>query len=161
MGVNVLGLQEAWPMPFAFCTREKSPWLEFAEDAIDGPSVKFCCDYAKKHNMVIVCPILERDSVRPPSRSPSCSSGAKEACSCASTHAHTHVPPPFPSLYHVCGQVNQDTIWNTAVVVSNSGDVLGKHRKNHIPRVGDFNESTYYMEGNDGHPVFQTAVWRL
>jgi hypothetical protein len=24
----------------------------------------------------------------------------------------------------------------------------GKHRKNHIPRVGDFNESTYYMEGN-------------
>ena len=23
MGVNVLGLQEAWPMPFAFCTREK------------------------------------------------------------------------------------------------------------------------------------------
>lgn len=31
-------------------------------------------------------------------------------------------------------------LWNTAVVVSNSGSVLGKTRKNHIPRVGDFNE---------------------
>ena len=34
MDVNVLCLQEAWTMPFAFCTREKQPWLEFAE-AID------------------------------------------------------------------------------------------------------------------------------
>lgn len=48
-----------------------------------------------------------------------------------------------------------DTIWNTAVVIDNHGDVMGKHRKNHIPRVGDFNESSYYMEGNTGHPVFQ------
>lgn len=28
-----------------------------------------------------------------------------------------------------------DTIWNTAVVVSSSGRYLGKHRKNHIPRL--------------------------
>ena len=28
--------------------------------------------------------------------------------------------------------------------------------KGHIPRVGDFNESTYYMEGESGHPVFET-----
>lgn len=33
-----------------------------------------------------------------------------------------------------------DVLWNTAVVISNSGKVLGKTRKNHIPRVGDFNE---------------------
>ena len=26
------------------------------------------------------------------------------------------------------------------VVISNTGAVLGKSRKNHIPRVGDFNE---------------------
>jgi beta-ureidopropionase len=62
MGVNVVCLQEAWTMPFAFCTREKSPWLEFA---------------------------------------------------------------------------------------------------NHIPRVGDFNESTYYMEGDSGWPVFQTEFGRI
>lgn len=53
---------------------------------------------AKKYNMVIVCPILERDDV------------------------------------------HQGTLWNTAVVVSNSGKIMGKTRKNHIPRVGDFNE---------------------
>ena len=27
-------------MPFAFCTREKSPWCEFAESAEDGPTTK-------------------------------------------------------------------------------------------------------------------------
>lgn len=53
------------------------------------------------------------------------------------------------------------TIWNTAVVLDADGTVLGKHRKNHIPRVGDFNESTYYMEGDTGHPVFETAAGRI
>ena len=113
MGVNVLGLQEAWTMPFAFCTREKQPWLEFAEP-IDGPSTQFLSGLAKKHNMVIVSPILERD------------------------------------------EAHGGTIHNTAVVIGNRGNVIGSHRKNHIPRVGDFNESTYYMEGEDGHPVFAT-----
>ncbi len=47
------------------------------------------------------------------------------------------------------------------MVVGNHGNVIGKHRKNHIPRVGDFNESTYYMEGQDGHPVFETEFGRL
>lgn len=117
-GVNVLGLQEAWTMPFAFCTREKQPWLEFAEP-VDGPSTQRLAALAKRYNMVIVSPILERDD------------------------AHG------------------GTIHNTAVVISNRGHVIGKHRKNHIPRVGDFNESTYYMEGDDGHPVFETDFGRV
>lgn len=29
-------------MPFAFCTREKHPWCEFAEDAENGPTTKLC-----------------------------------------------------------------------------------------------------------------------
>ena len=57
----------------------------------------FYSQLAKKYNMVVVSPILERDELH-------------------------------------------STLWNTAVVVSNSGSVLGKTRKNHIPRVGDFNE---------------------
>nr|KAF6268399.1 beta-ureidopropionase 1 [Myotis myotis] len=118
-GVNIICFQEAWTMPFAFCTREKLPWTEFAESAEDGPTTRFCQKLAKKHNMVVVSPILERDG------------------------AHG------------------DVLWNTAVVISNSGAVLGKTRKNHIPRVGDFNESTYYMEGNLGHPVFQTQFGRI
>lgn len=118
-GVNVVCLQEAWTMPFAFCTREKFPWCEFAEDVENGPTTKMLKELAKQYNMVIVSPILERD-------------------------ANHH-----------------DTIWNTAVVISNNGTVIGKHRKNHIPRVGDFNESTYYFEGDTGHPVFETQFGRI
>ena len=60
MHVNVLCLQEAWTMPFAFCTREKH-YNEFAEDAFTGRSTKFVQTMARKHNMVIVSSILERD----------------------------------------------------------------------------------------------------
>lgn len=59
-GVNVLCLQEAWHMPFAFCTREKH-WAEFAEP-VDGDVVAFCQRKAKQYAMVLVCPILERDT---------------------------------------------------------------------------------------------------
>eukprot|EP01025_Chloroclados_australasicus_P037462 TRINITY_DN38244_c0_g1_i3.p1 TRINITY_DN38244_c0_g1~~TRINITY_DN38244_c0_g1_i3.p1 ORF type:complete len:262 (+),score=33.29 TRINITY_DN38244_c0_g1_i3:80-787(+) len=58
-------------------------------------------------------------------------------------------------------EIHGDTLWNTAVVIGNNGNVIGKHRKNHIPRVGDFNESTYYMEGDTGHPVFETAFAKI
>uniref|UniRef100_A0A8B9R9M0 Ureidopropionase, beta n=1 Tax=Astyanax mexicanus TaxID=7994 RepID=A0A8B9R9M0_ASTMX len=97
-GVNIVCFQEAWTMPFAFCTRERAPWTEFAESAEDGFTTRFCKELAKKYNMVVVSPILERD------------------------------------------ELHGGTLWNTAVVVSNTGNVLGKSRKNHIPRVGDFNE---------------------
>ena len=30
-------------------------------------------------------------------------------------------------------ETNGDTVWNTAVVIGNKGDVIGIHRKNHIP----------------------------
>lgn len=40
-------------------------------------------------------------------------------------------------------EIHGETLWNAAVVISNSGAVLGKSRKNHIPRVGDFNEVRY------------------
>ncbi|CAH2049503.1 unnamed protein product, partial [Iphiclides podalirius] len=54
-----------------------------------------------------------------------------------------------------------DVLWNTAVVISDTGNVIGKHRKSHIPRGGDLNESTYYMEGNTGHPVFATRYGKI
>lgn len=118
-GANIVCLQEAWTMPFAFCTREKHPWTQFAESAETGPSTKFLQELAAKHRMVIISPILERD------------------------------------------EAHGDVLWNTAVVIDHSGRVMGKTRKNHIPRVGDFNESTYYYEGNTGHRVFSTIFGRL
>lgn len=42
-----------------------------------------------------------------------------------------------------------------------SGHILGKSRKYHIPRVGDFNESTYYFEGNTGQPIFETEYGKI
>ncbi|XP_039290721.1 beta-ureidopropionase isoform X2 [Nilaparvata lugens] len=117
-GVNIVCLQEAWTMPFAFCTREKLPWNEFAESAENGPATKFLQELSRMYNIVIISPILERDETT-------------------------------------------EIIWNTAVVIDENGRVLGKHRKNHIPRVGDFNESTYYSEGNTGHPVFKTTFGRI
>lgn len=59
-GAQIVCLQEAWTMPFAFCTRERE-WLEFAEPAETGPSTKMLQAYAQKYNMVIINSILERD----------------------------------------------------------------------------------------------------
>jgi beta-ureidopropionase len=42
-------------------------------------------------------------------------------------------------------EMNGDILWNTAVVISHTGAVIGKTRKNHIPRVGDFNEVCRYL----------------
>ncbi|XP_025834211.1 beta-ureidopropionase-like [Agrilus planipennis] len=119
VNVNIFCLQELWTSPFFLCTGEKYPWCEYAEPAESGPTTEFLKELAKKYNMVIISPILERD------------------------------------------ELHNDTVWNTAVVIDNHGDVLGKHRKNHISRVTGFNESTYYNEGNTGHPVFQTDFGRI
>lgn len=116
-GANVVCMQEAWTMPFAFCTRERLPWVEFAESAKSGRTTEYLKGLAKKFNMVVISPILERDE--------------------------------------------NDIIWNTAVVIDNHGEYLGKSRKNHIPRVGDFNESTYYMESEQGHQVFKTDFGKI
>lgn len=118
-GANIICLQEAWTCPFFFCTRERYPWLEFAESAEHGDSIKFVQRKAKQLNVVIITSILEID--------------------------HNHA----------------DTIWNTAVVVSNGGHLIGKTRKYHIPTVGDFNESSYYFEGNLGQSVFETEFGRI
>lgn len=53
-----------------------------------------------------------------------------------------------------------ETFWNTAVVIDTDGKVLGKHRKNHIPRLY-YNESMYFEDGNLGHPVFETAFGKI
>lgn len=49
-------------VPYCFCTREMYPTCEFAEDPESGPTVTLVSRLAAKYNMVIVCPILERDS---------------------------------------------------------------------------------------------------
>lgn len=54
MKCNIVCLQEAWTMPFAFCTREKTPWTEFAESAYDGPSTLFLKDVMTKDKELLI-----------------------------------------------------------------------------------------------------------
>lgn len=116
-GVQILCLQEAWYMPFFLCTQEKEEWEEFAESAINGLSFQFLSKLAKKYNMVIVSPILEKD--------------------------------------------DDGVWWNTAVIIDETGNYMGKHRKNHLPSVGSFSETFYYSPGNTGHPVFDTKYAKI
>uniref|UniRef100_A0A2A4JQK6 CN hydrolase domain-containing protein n=1 Tax=Heliothis virescens TaxID=7102 RepID=A0A2A4JQK6_HELVI len=51
--------------------------------------------------------------------------------------------------------------WNTAVVIDENGNYMGKHRKNHLPSVGSFSETFYYLPGNTGHPVFETKYAKI
>ncbi|XP_049871487.1 uncharacterized protein LOC126370583 [Pectinophora gossypiella] len=60
--VNILCLQETWSMPFFLCTKEREKWSGFAESTVNGPSVTFLSQLAKKHDMVIISPILEDDN---------------------------------------------------------------------------------------------------
>ena len=62
-GANVVGLQEIWTAPFFMCTRQRYPWVEFSE-TFDGESTQFLMQLARKHNIVIVSSILERDAKR-------------------------------------------------------------------------------------------------
>ncbi|CAM9141072.1 unnamed protein product, partial [Ectocarpus fasciculatus] len=117
-GANVACLQECWTSPFFMCTRERYPWVEFAEDPEIGESTMMIKELAKKYNMVILSPILEKDKA-------------------------------------------QGVLHNSCVFVDNHGKYLGLQRKNHIPRVGDFNESSYYMEGDTGHAVFETEFGKI
>lgn len=51
---------------------------------------------------------------------------------------------------------------NAVAILSNTGKYLGKSRKNHIPCMeGCDNETTYYAQGNSGHPVFETEFGRI
>lgn len=51
-----------------------------------------------------------------------------------------------------------DILWNTAVIVSECGMVLGKQRKNHIPTNG---ECEYYAHGTTGQQVLDTTFGKI
>ncbi len=58
-GVQVLCLQEIFNGPY-FCPGQSPRWYEAAE-AVPGPSTEFFSEIAKKHSMVIVVPVYERE----------------------------------------------------------------------------------------------------
>jgi len=51
--------------------------------------------------------------------------------------------------------------YNTTVVVDADGSILGTYRKHHLPHLDRFWEKFYFRPGNQGYPVFDTAVGKV
>ena len=58
-GVQILCLQEIFNGPY-FCPSQDAKWCDTAEP-IPGPTVEVMQEYAKRHGMVIIVPIYERE----------------------------------------------------------------------------------------------------
>jgi beta-ureidopropionase len=147
MGVNIICMQEAWTMPFAFCTREKQPWLEFAESPQHGRTTK---SGIKKIKKIILNGFKKKANSGELQVSSAAGQDVPHGHRVAHLGARRRPPGNHRAREHCCfffAEIHissstpmKDTIHNTAVVIDADGSYLGKHRKNHIPRVGDFNE---------------------
>lgn len=59
-GVQILCFQELFNGPY-FCAEQNPCWYELAEEVPNGPTTKVMQEAAKKHNMVIVVPLYEKE----------------------------------------------------------------------------------------------------
>ncbi len=50
----------------------------------------------------------------------------------------------------------ENIFYNTAAVIGPEGQVLGRYRKIHVPKLPYWEERFYFREGNLGFPVFKT-----
>lgn len=54
-----------------------------------------------------------------------------------------------------------DNCYNTAFVIGEDGEIIGKYRKMHIPQLPFWEERSYFKPGNLGFPVFETKYARF
>lgn len=59
-GVQILCFQELFYGPY-FCAEQQPCWYELTEEIPNGPTTKLMQDLAKKHKMVIIVPIYEKE----------------------------------------------------------------------------------------------------
>ncbi len=58
-GVQILCLQEVFNTPY-FCPAQTENWYDAAEP-VPGPTTQLLAEYARKHNMVLIVPLYERE----------------------------------------------------------------------------------------------------
>jgi beta-ureidopropionase len=58
-GVQMLCFQEVFTGPY-FCPSQDSKWYGLTEEIPNGPTTQIMCELARKHSMVIVVPIYEK-----------------------------------------------------------------------------------------------------
>nr|KAF6268404.1 beta-ureidopropionase 1 [Myotis myotis] len=150
-GVNIICFQEAWTMPFAFCTREKLPWTEFAESAEDGPTTRFC---QKPLAAAVSLSASESDCGRP----------CTEVVSHTGEEAQHGGGLPHPGAGRSArGRAVEHGRRHLQLRRRPGQDQEEPHpQSGRLQRATAFVfQSTYYMEGNLGHPVFQTQFGRI
>jgi N-carbamoylputrescine amidase len=53
-------------------------------------------------------------------------------------------------------EIEEDSFYNSAVVIDADGEILGSYRKIHVPQIPLWEEKYYFSSGNHGFPVFET-----
>ena len=53
-------------------------------------------------------------------------------------------------------EIEENSFYNSAVVIDADGEILGSYRKIHVPQIPLWEERYYFSSGNHGFPVFET-----
>ncbi|MGO8988889.1 MAG: nitrilase-related carbon-nitrogen hydrolase [bacterium] len=53
-------------------------------------------------------------------------------------------------------EIEEDSFYNSAIVIDADGEILGSYRKIHVPQIPLWEERYYFSSGNHGFPVFKT-----
>ncbi len=59
-GVQIICMQEIFTGPY-FCAEQNTRWYDAVEKIPDGPTVRLMQEVARRHSMVIICPIYEEE----------------------------------------------------------------------------------------------------
>ena len=53
-------------------------------------------------------------------------------------------------------EIEDESFYNSAIVIDADGEILGSYRKIHVPQIPLWEERFYFSSGNHGFPVFET-----